>query len=98
MPSIIPLTLSEKVIRGMTENVTERQVATGGAMVPLATSSTQTSRFEIDPSDCSLCGRNRSSGTTMAQTMREIRDWLNEKGVKNQRGGADDLSTPFSIC
>ena len=21
------------------------------------------------------------------QTMREIRDWLNEKGVKNQRGG-----------
>ena len=82
--------LSEKVIRGMTENALKGKF-TGGA-IPFGYTINADRRFEIDPLTAPFVAetfRRYNDG----QTMREIRDWLNEKGIKNQRGGPMTFNT-----
>ena len=82
--------LSEKVIRGMTENALKGKF-TGGA-IPFGYIINADHRFEIDPLTAPFVAeifQRYNDG----QTMREIRDWLNEKGVKNQRGGLMTFNT-----
>ena len=76
--------LSEKVIRGMTENALKGKF-TGGA-IPFGYIINADHRFEIDPLTAPFVAETFQRYND-GQTMREIRDWLNEKGVKNQRGG-----------
>ena len=76
--------LSEKVIRGMTENALKGKF-TGGA-IPFGYIINADHRFEIDPLTAPFVAKTFQRYND-GQTMREIRDWLNEKGVKNQRGG-----------
>ena len=57
----------------------------------MATSSTQTTALKSTV-DCSFVAETFQRYND-GQTMREIRDWLNEKGVKNQRGGLMTFNT-----
>ena len=77
--------LSEKVIRGMTENALKGKF-TGGA-IPFGYIINADHRFEIDPLTAPFVAETFQRYND-GQTMREIRDWLNEKGVKNPVGGA----------
>ena len=76
--------LSEKVIRGMTENALKGKF-TGGA-IPFGYTINADRRFEIDPLTVPFVAEAFQRYND-GQTMREIRDWLNEKGIKNKRGG-----------
>ena len=76
--------LSEKVIRGMTENALKGKF-TGGA-IPFGYIINADHRFEIDPLTAPFVAETFQRYND-GQTMREIRDWLNEKGIKNKRGG-----------
>ena len=76
--------LSEKVIRGMTENALKGKF-TGGA-IPFGYIINADRRFEIDPLTAPFVAETFQRYND-GQTMREIRDWLNEKGIKNKRGG-----------
>ena len=76
--------LSEKVIRGMTENALKGKF-TGGA-IPFGYTINADRRFEIDPLTAPFVAETFQRYND-GQTMREIRDWLNEKGIKNKRGG-----------
>ena len=76
--------LSEKVIRGMTENALKGKFS-GGA-IPFGYTINADRRFEIDPLTA-LFVAEAFQRYNDGQTMREIRDWLNEKGIKNKRGG-----------
>ena len=76
--------LSEKVVRGMTENALKGKF-TGGA-IPFGYIINADHRFEIDPLTAPFVVETFQRYND-GQTMREIRDWLNEKGIKNQRGG-----------
>ena len=76
--------LSEKVIRGMTENALKGKF-TGGA-IPFGYTINADRRFEIDPLTAPFVAEAFQRYND-GQTMREIRDWLNEKGIKNKRGG-----------
>ena len=82
--------LSEKVIRGMTENARKGKF-TGGA-IPFGYIINADHRFEIDPLTAPFVAETFQRYND-GQTMREIRDWLNEKGVKNQRGGLMTFNT-----
>ena len=82
--------LSEKVIRGMTENALKGKF-TGGA-IPFGYTINADRRFEIDPLTAPFVAETFQRYND-GQTMREIRDWLNEKGVKNQRGGLMTFNT-----
>ena len=76
--------LSEKVIRGMTENALKGKF-TGGA-VPVGYRIDENQRFQTDPFTAPLIAeafRMYNEGATMT----EVRDWLNEHQVKNHRGG-----------
>ena len=77
--------LSEKVIRGMTENALKGKF-TGGA-IPFGYIINADHRFEIDPLTAPFVAETFQRYND-GQTMREIRDWLNEKGIKNPVGGA----------
>ena len=76
--------LSEKVIRGMTENALKGKFS-GGA-IPFGYVINADRRFEIDPLTAPFVAETFQRYND-GQTMREIRDWLNEKGIKNKRGG-----------
>ena len=76
--------LSEKVIRGMTENALKGKFS-GGA-IPFGYTINADRRFEIDPLTAPFVAE-AFQRYNAGQTMREIRDWLNEKGIKNKRGG-----------
>ena len=76
--------LSEKVIRGMTENALKGKFT--GCAIPFGYIINADHRFEIDPLTAPFVAETFQRYND-GQTMREIRDWLNEKGVKNQRGG-----------
>ena len=76
--------LSEKVIRGMTENALKGKFS-GGA-IPFGYTINADRRFEIDPLTAPFVAEAFQRYND-GQTMREIRDWLNEKGIKNKRGG-----------
>ena len=82
--------LSEKVIRGMTENALKGKF-TGGA-IPFGYIINADHRFEIDPLTAPFVAETFQRYND-GQTMREIWDWLNEKGVKNQRGGPMTFNT-----
>ena len=82
--------LSEKVIRGMTENALKGKF-TGGA-IPFGYTINADRRFEIDPLTAPFVAETFQRYND-GQTMREIRDWLNEKGIKNQRGGLMTFNT-----
>ena len=82
--------LSEKVIRGMTENALKGKF-TGGA-IPFGYTINADRRFEIDPLTAPFVAETFQRYND-GQTMREIRDWLNEKGIKNQRGGPMTFNT-----
>ena len=82
--------LSEKVIRGMTENALKGKF-TGGA-IPFGYIINADHRFEIDPLTAPFVAETFQRYND-GQTIREIRDWLNEKGVKNQRGGLMTFNT-----
>ena len=77
--------LSEKVIRGMTENALKGKF-TGGA-IPFGYIINADHRFEIDPLTAPFVAETFQRYND-GQTMREIRDWLNENGIKNPVGGA----------
>ena len=77
--------LSEKVIRGMTENALKGKF-TGGA-IPFGYTINADRRFEIDPLTAPFVAETFQRYND-GQTMREIRDWLNEKGIKNPVGSA----------
>ena len=77
--------LSEKVIRGMTENALKGKFS-GGA-IPFGYTINADRRFEIDPLTAPFVAEAFQRYND-GQTMREIRDWLNEKGIKNKRGGS----------
>ena len=82
--------LSEKVIRGMTENALKGKFS-GGA-ISFGYTINADRRFEIDPLTAPFVAETFQRYND-GQTMREIRDWLNEKGVKNQRGGLMTFNT-----
>ena len=82
--------LSEKVIRGMTENALKGKF-TGGA-IPFGYIINADHRFEIDPLTAPFVAETFQRYND-GQTMREIRDWLNEKGIKNKRGGPMTFNT-----
>ena len=82
--------LSEKVVRGMTENVLKGKY--NGGTIPIGFKVDEEKFFQIDPLKAPFvveAFQRYNDG----QTMREIRDWLNEKGVKNQRGGLMTFNT-----
>ena len=82
--------LSEKVIRGMTENALKGKF-TGGA-IPFGYIINADHRFEIDPLTAPFVAETFQRYND-GQTMREIRDWLNEKDIKNKRGGPMTFNT-----
>ena len=82
--------LSEKVIRGMTENALKGKF-TGGA-IPFGYTINADRRFEIAPLTAPFVAETFQRYND-GQTMREIRDWLNEKGIKNKRGGSMTFNT-----
>ena len=75
--------LSEKVIRGMTENALKCKY--NGGTLPLGYTIDSEQHFQIDPLTAPfvLEAYQRYAG---GATMKEIVDYLNERGVKNTRG------------
>lgn len=75
--------LSEKVVRGMTENALKCKY--NGATVPIGYRIDSEQHFQIDPLKAPFvleAFKRYDEGATMTQ----IRDWLNAQGVKNSRG------------
>jgi len=75
--------LSEKVIRGMTDNALKCKY--NGGTMPMGYVIDDEQHFQIDPRTAPVVlevFKKYHDGATMT----EIRDWLNEQGVKNTRG------------
>lgn len=75
--------LAEKVIRGMTENALKCKF--NGGTLPIGYIIDDEQHFQIDPLTAPFileAFKKYSDGYTMKQ----IRDWLNDKGIKNHRG------------
>ena len=75
--------LSEKVIRGMTDNALKCKY--NGGTMPMGYVIDDEQHFQIDPRTAPFVlevFKKYHDGATMT----EIRDWLNEQGVKNTRG------------
>lgn len=77
--------LSEKVIRGMTENALKCKF--NGGMRPIGYVIDDERHFQIDPLTAPFV-LETFKRYDEGQTMTTIRDWLNAQGVKNTRGGA----------
>ena len=75
--------LSEKVIRGMTENALKCKY--NGGTLPIGYRIDREQHFQIDPLTAPFVLESFQRYDEGA-TMKEIRDWLNEHGVKNARG------------
>ena len=73
------------MILGKTENALKGKF-TGGA-IPFGYTINADRRFEIDPLTAPFVAETFQRYND-GQTMREIRDWLNEKGIKNPVGSA----------
>lgn len=74
--------LSEKVIRGMTENALKCKY--NGGSLPIGYIVDEEQHFQIDPLKAPFileAYKKYANGCTMTQ----IRDWLNETGIKNTR-------------
>lgn len=77
--------LSEKVIRGMTDNALKCKY--NGGTLPIGYVIDEDQHFQLDPLTSPYIlevFKRYDEGATMT----EIRDWLNAKGVKNTRGQA----------
>ena len=75
--------LSEKVVRGMTDNALKCMF--NGGTLPMGYVIDAEQHFQIDPVTAPYildAFKQYDEGTTMKQ----IRDWLNEQGMKNTRG------------
>ena len=75
--------LSEKVIRGMTDNALKCKF--NGGTLPIGYVIDSDQHFQIDPLTAPFileAFKRYDTGSTMTQ----IRDWLNEQGVRNTRG------------
>lgn len=75
--------LSEKVIRGMTDNALKCKY--NGGTLPIGYIIDEEQHFQIDPLTAPFvldAFKKYDKGATMT----EIRDWLNDSGVKNARG------------
>ena len=82
--------LSEKVVRGMTENALKGKYNGGSVSVGYRIDADQ--RYQIDPLTAPFVEeafKQYKEGATMT----EIRDWLNEHHVKNPRGGPMTYNT-----
>ena len=75
--------LSEKVIRGMTENALKSKY--NGGTLPIGYLVDSEQYFQIDPLTAPFVLESFKQYAEGA-TMKEIRDYLNERGVKNTRG------------
>ena len=76
--------LSEKVVRGMTENALKGKY--NGGAVPIGYVIDAEQRFQPDSLTAPFVAeafKRYNEGATMT----EIRDWMNEHRVKNPRGG-----------
>lgn len=75
--------LSEKVIRGMTENALKSRY--NGGTLPIGYTIDSERQFQPDPLTAPFvleAFKQYAEGATMT----EVRDWLNEKGIRNARG------------
>ena len=75
--------LSEKVIRGMTDNALKCKF--NGGTLPIGYVIDSDQHFQIDPLTAPFileAFKRYDTGSTMTQ----IRDWMNEQGVRNTRG------------
>ena len=75
--------LSEKVVRGMTENALKSKYNGGTRPIGYLIDSDQC--FQLDPLTAPFV-REVFQRYDEGATMTQIRDWLNEQGVKNTRG------------
>ena len=75
--------LSEKVIRGQTENALKCR--SNGGVIPLGYVIGEDRRFEIDPQTAPYV-RDAFTKYDAGATITEVRDWLNEQGVRNTLG------------
>ena len=75
--------LSEKVVRGMTENALKSKY--NGGTRPIGYLIDNDQYFQIDPLTAPFV-REAFQRYDEGATMTAIRDWLNEQGVKNTRG------------
>lgn len=75
--------LSEKVVRGMTENALKSKYNGGTCPIGYLIDSDQC--FQLDPPTAPFV-REAFQRYDEGATMTQIRDWLNEQGVKNTRG------------
>ena len=75
--------LSEKVVRGMTENALKSKYNGGTRPIGYLIDSDQC--FQLDPLTAPFV-REAFQRYDEGATMTQIRDWLNEQGVKNTRG------------
>ena len=75
--------LSEKVVRGMTENALKSKYNGGTRPIGYLIDSDQ--YFQLDPLTAPFV-REAFQRYDEGATMTAIRDWLNEQGVKNTRG------------
>ena len=76
--------LAEKVVRGQTENILKGRCNGGRGTFGYTLDPER--KFHIDPLTAPFVAEAFQRDND-GQTMREIRDWLNEKGIKNKRGG-----------
>lgn len=75
--------LSEKVKRGLTENALKAKFNGGG--MPMGYMKNANQQYEIDPVAAPIvleAFKRYSKG----QNMREVRDWLNEQGIRTKHG------------
>ncbi len=75
--------LSEKVVRGMTENALKCKY--NGGTLPIGYTIDSEQYFQLEPLTAPFvleAFKRYAAGATIT----EVRDWLNEKGVKNTRG------------
>ena len=75
--------LSEKVVRGMTENALKCKY--NGGTLPIGYQIDSEQYFQLDPLTAPFV-REAFQRYDEGATMTQIRDWLNEQGVKNTRG------------
>ncbi len=82
--------LAEKVVRGMTENALKCKY--NGSTMPIGYVVDSEQYYQVDPLTAPFVLEAFKMYDEGA-TMKEIRDWLNEKGVKNSRGNPMSYST-----
>ena len=75
--------LSEKVVRGMTDNALKCMF--NGGTLPMGYQIDADQHFQIDPVTAPYI-LDAFKRYDEGATMKEIRDWLNEQGMKNTRG------------